>query len=138
MKELKTVKNEAVVNATFPISMKDTMNIGRWIKKDTVQTAINKLERVMTKEVAMPCVVHKRGIGPRKGKMGPGKYPIKVSKFILKMLNEVKANAKVKGLNEDKLVINEFIPNMAISKEHRGKYQTGQLTHIKIGVVVEK
>ncbi|VVB76552.1 50S ribosomal protein L22 [Candidatus Tiddalikarchaeum anstoanum] len=137
MKDTKAVKSEALVNATMPISMKDTKNVGRWIKKDKLNTAITKLEKVLTKEIAMPVVVHRSGIGPRKG-IGPGKYPLKVSKFIVKMLKELKANARVKGLDETKLVINEFIPNMAISKEHRGKYQTGQLTHLKIGVVVEK
>jgi ribosomal protein uL22 len=132
------LENQAVANTTMPISSKDSVNIGKLIKGRKVDQAIMLLEKIIAKEMALPIVrfsfnvSHKRGLG-----IG-GRYPQKSSKGIIKALKLLKANAKAKGLDESKLIINEFISNYAISNEKRGRYKTGALTHIKIGAVVKE
>jgi ribosomal protein L22 len=43
--------NSAIINSTLPISTKYTKIVGKWIKKRSVDQAINLLERVIIKEV---------------------------------------------------------------------------------------
>jgi len=47
---------------------------------------------------------HKRGLAD-KYKWPIGRYPVKAAKYLLKLLDQVEANAENKGLNKDKLVI---------------------------------
>lgn len=134
MKE--TIKNQAIANVTIPVSTKYSVNVGRWIRGDNVDKAIAKLEKVMKKKLPVPCPTYNDKI-PHKPGIGPGRYPIKVAEYVIKTIELVKSNAKVKGLDVTKLIINDFIPNMAWSKNNRSKYKRGRMTNLKIGVVVK-
>ena len=57
---------------------------------------------------------------------------------VIKALKLVKSNAKHKSLDDSKLVINEFMPNMVFSQRQRAKHDRGRLTSLKIGVRVEE
>ena len=47
---------------------------------------------------------HKRGLAD-KYKWPIGRYPVKAARYLLRLLNQVEANAENKGLNKDNLVI---------------------------------
>lgn len=130
--------NQAVANVTMPVSFKYTVNVGKWIKGDNVNKAIAKLEKVITKELPLPLKTFNKDIPHKKGLGFGGRYPKNVSQQIIKALNLLKDNAKAKGLDESKLIINEFIANYAISKNKRARYNTGRSTHLKIGAVVKE
>lgn len=49
-------------------------------------------------------VAHKGGLADQYG-WPAGRYPVKAAKYVLKLLDEVEANAENKGLDKDKLVI---------------------------------
>jgi len=136
MKKLK-VESQAIANVTIPVSFKDSVNVGKWVSKNNVNKAIIKLEKVLTHELALPMrtfntnIPHKRGLG-----FG-GRYPKNVCKYVIKTLNLLKANAKAKGLDTSKLILNQFIANYAVSKNKRARYKTGRSTHLMVGAVVK-
>ena len=131
------LKSEAIANVTIPVSIKYTINIGRWIRGNNVDKAILKLEKVMQKKLPLPIVTFKMDVPHKKG-IAAGRYPVKTANYVIDALKLVKANAKHKGLDESNLIINEFIPNFAYSISQRGKFSRGRLIKLKIGVVVKK
>ena len=131
------VPSSSIANVTVPVSTKATVLIGKWLKGINVDKAIVMLEKVILKKLAVPFVKYNDGV-PHKRGMAAGRYPVNSAKAVIKTLNLVKSNAKQKGLNVDKLIIHEFIPNMAYSQNSRSKFKRGRLTHLKIGVVEEK
>jgi len=135
VKEVK--KSEAIANVTIPVSTKYSILIGKWVRGRNVDKAIVMLEKVMEKKMPLPCPSYNDSI-PHKRGIAAGRYPVKTADYVVRALKLVKNNAKVKGLDESKLIINEFIPNLAISINQRGKYKRGRLTNLKIGVVSEK
>lgn len=130
--------NQAVAYSTMPISLKHSINIGKWIKGENVDKAILKLQKVIEKELPLPCVKFNKDVAHKKGLGVGGRYPKNASKGVIKLLKLAKANAKNKGMDESKLIINEFIANYAISKNKKARYKAAKSTHLKIGVVAEK
>jgi len=131
------IPNAATANVIMPVSTKYTINIGKWIKGDNVDKAIRKLESVAKKETALPIVRFKKDTSHKRG-ISAGRYPLKTVMHVIKALKLVKSNAKHKSLDDSKLVINEFMPNMVFSQRQRAKHDRGRLTSLKIGVRVEE
>jgi large subunit ribosomal protein L22 len=93
-----------------PISPKEATEVARELRGKMLNEAMKYLERVIKKEEPVPLrwynrkVAHKRGLGA-KAKIASGRYPVKVAKYYLKLLNNVKNNAEFKGLDVEKLKI---------------------------------
>jgi len=130
--------NQVIANTTQPISSKDSVNIGKLIRGKNVNKAIIRLEKIVSKELPLPLYRFGKDVSHKKGLGFGGRYPKNSSNGVIKALKLLKANAKAKGLDESKLIINEFISNYAVSHEKRARYKTGVSTHIKIGAVMEK
>ncbi len=62
------------------------------------------LEEVIAKKRPVPFKKYNTSVGHRRGGI-IGKYPVKASKIILKLLKNVENNAENKGLDKEKLVI---------------------------------
>jgi len=88
----------------LPISRKHAVELCRSIKNMMLQDAKDFLEDVVEMRRAVKFRKYRGGVGHRKG-MGPGAYPVKAAKHMLKLLNEVENNADLKGLNTDALRI---------------------------------
>lgn len=129
--------NDVIANVTIPVSTKASVLIGKWIKGENVNKAITKMEKVVLKKLPVPYVKYNDSVPHKKG-MAAGRYPVKTADHVLKTLKLLKSNAKNKGLDEDKIVINEYVANLAISVNNRGRYNRGRLTHLKIGGVIKK
>lgn len=101
--ETKVEEKEAVVRSKdLPISTKHAVAICKLIQNKKPEDAINILELVKKKKVAVP---FPRGMPHRKGMTG-GRYPVKASSYFIKMLHNLVANASIKGLDTSNLVIN--------------------------------
>lgn len=101
MIDMKTAKASIEgVNASY----KDLVEIARFIRYKKVAKAKELLEKVITGEVFVPYKRYNRKMGHRK-KGVKGRYPKKEAKIMLKLLNSCIANAKQKGIEEDKLKI---------------------------------
>jgi large subunit ribosomal protein L22 len=76
------------------MSPKHAVEIARTIKGMTVENAQNYLLKVTRLEKAVK--FRKYGsVGHRKGKLGPGRFPVKASRMFLKLLQQVAANAEL-------------------------------------------
>lgn len=88
----------------LPISIKDAVNLCRSLKGMKLDDAKDYLEDVMNKRKAVPYFRYLDSISHRRG-IGPGRYPVKEAKYILKVLENAEANAENKDLDTDNLYI---------------------------------
>lgn len=106
-----------------PISFKEAYEVCKVIKGMKLNDAKELLKKVIELKEPIPFVryklsiAHKRGLGNKwsKWKTPIGRYPVKVCKYLLKLLNNVENNAGVKGLDTSKLKIIHIAA-------HRGPY----------------
>ncbi len=89
----------------IPVKPKFAVEVCRAIKGRTVPKAKAFLERVVKLEEAVPFKKTVRHVKHRKGKMGPGQYPVKVAAAVLRVLENAEANAEYKGLEPEDMVI---------------------------------
>jgi large subunit ribosomal protein L22 len=88
----------------FPISPKKTYEVLNAIRGKRLVDARKFLEDVVALKQAVPFrrynqeTAHKRGIGP-------GRYPKKVARSILQVLQNAESNAEYEGLDTDQLFI---------------------------------
>ena len=83
----------------LPISPKHSVEICRAIRGLPVTSAIDLLENVIEKKEAIPfrrynqMVPHKKRSGYALKGIGPGRYPVKAAKAILRVIESAQANA---------------------------------------------
>lgn len=123
--QVQTEEHQAkAVGKNMRVSYKDTTEIGRFIKGDSIEKAENKLERVIEKELAVPYTKFNSDAGHKSGG-GPGKYPVKASEEMLDLLRSAVSNAENEGLKEEQLEVQNIIsnkgPKMRTPKRHRGR-----------------
>nr|AJS13279.1 50S ribosomal protein L22, large subunit ribosomal protein L22 [uncultured archaeon] len=100
----KTVKASA---REIRVSHKHAREVCRTIKGMMLNKAKQYLRDVMAKKKPVPYKRFTKKLGHRHGleKAFVGKYPVKASKHILKLLEGAEANAENKGLDTDRLRI---------------------------------
>ena len=100
------------------ISTKHSVAICNFIRGKNPSRAIEMLEKVSRKEIAVPMkgeIPHKHNMP--KGKMS-GRYPVKASKQFIKLLKSLISNANTNGLDTEKLIITIAKANKA-ARPHR-------------------
>ena len=123
----------------LPISLKHSIEICDFIRGKKLQTAKKILEDVIAKKRAIPFKRFTEGSGHKKG-ISSGKYPVKASREILKLLNSVEANAKDKNLDVDDLVIIHIVAKKGYSRMRYGRrpWREAKSTHIEVYVKEER
>ena len=99
----------------LPLSTKYSIAICNIIRKKNPQEAIDMLEKVLRKKLAVPCkgeIPHRKR-GHRIGKILSGRYPIKASNIFIKLLKNLIANANVNGLDTENIIITKAVANIA-------------------------
>ncbi len=120
----------------LPISRKHTREILNLIKGMYLNKAIERLELVRSKKLAVPFKRYNRDMGHKKG-MAAGRYPIKACKYIIDVLLNAKNNAINKGLQEEKLYICEAITMMDVSKNRRLRVRKGPFVKSRKSISVK-
>ncbi|MDD5148213.1 MAG: 50S ribosomal protein L22 [Candidatus ainarchaeum sp.] len=91
------------------VSLKYANEICREIKGKRLERAEKFLQNILDKKEFLPLVKYHGKVPHRKGEsrsgVKAGRYPQKVSKAFLGLLNSVKANADFKGLGTENLLI---------------------------------
>jgi len=125
-------KDEAVVNGvSLPLSTKKSVAICKFIRGKTIDKAIADLEEVEKLKKAIPMrgeIPHQKGKG-----MMSGRYMTKSVEHFIKLLNNLKANSNVNGIEEP--IIAEAIPNRASRPRGRFGAWKRKRTHIFIKAV---
>lgn len=119
------------------ISLKHTHEIMAAIKGKNINKAISYLKLVPKKDAFIPFLHY-----PSKGHKGgvPAGYPVKATKSVISMLNELKANAKAVGGDGDKVTVDGFDLGRGGYPRFRGGgvYRHGKRTNLRIFGVVEQ
>ncbi len=97
-------KHAKAFGKNLPISMKDAINLCRALKGMKLDSAKDYLEDVINKKKPVPYFRYLDSISHRRG-IGPGRYPVKEAKYILRVLENAEANAENKDLDTDNLYI---------------------------------
>ena len=106
------------IGRELSVSPKHSIVICRHIKGWRLERAKVFLADVIEQKTAVPDTRYGSS-GHRRGKVGPGRFPQKAARQILKVLEGAEANAEYKGLVIDDMYI-------AHSAAHRGKSWEGR------------
>lgn len=120
-----------------PISTKFGVEICKLIKGRNTQKAKVLLSRVLKKEEAVPFTRFNKCLAHRKN-MGPGRFPVKATLYIHKLIESVEANAQFKGLNISNLIIKHIICNSASRPWRFGRQRRRKMKRTHIEVIVEE
>ncbi len=132
--------NENIAKAILrdvSISTKMAVEVCSLIRNKRLEQAKNILGKVIEKKQAVPFKRYKKDIA-HKTKIGPGKYPVKVSKEILKLLDQVEANAQFKGLSTSDLIILKIKADKASTPWHYGRKRRRKMKRTHVEVVVKE
>jgi len=121
----------------LPISIKQSAEICSFIRGMNLMKGKELLNEVIYKRKAVPFRRFNMDMGHKTG-IGPGRYPIKASKEILKILETVESNAVSNDLNKDKLVITHINAQKASSPWHFGRHRRRKMKRTHIEVVVKE
>ena len=85
-------------------SRKDSQNIAYAIKGMKTDKAKQYLTEIMNQKRALPAVFHNGKRAHQTG-IGPGSFPKKAAKYVLKILENAENNAEYKGFDPDNMKI---------------------------------
>ncbi|MBR9689364.1 MAG: 50S ribosomal protein L22 [Candidatus Altiarchaeota archaeon] len=85
------------------MSPKFSREVALAIKGKSISKARTLLEEVIAIKTPIELKRHNKEVAHKRGK--PGRYPVKVAKNFIELLDNVLANAKYKGADEEKLII---------------------------------
>jgi len=99
------------------VHYKNTFEVGRAISGLGLRAAIKYMKDVIAHKRCIPFTHFKNHVGrtaqAKEFRTSVGRWPQKSVKVVLGLLQNIQANAAVKGLEEDKLVISHIIVNRA-------------------------
>ena len=126
------------IGRNLPISAKQCIEICAFLKGKRLDAAIATMKRVIQKKQAVPFRRFVNGLGHKPGNMAAGRYPVKSSGEILKLLENAKANATNQGLTGE-LRITHMAANRASNPmRNRLKERNAfKRTHVEV-VVTEQ
>jgi large subunit ribosomal protein L22 len=131
-----TEKMAKAVLRSEAISTKHSVEICNMLRGLPLNKAKKLLSEVVELKRAVPFKRYNDNVGHRKG-MGPGRYPIKAASKMLELFNAVGANAQVKNMDVETLVIKHLCAHQASRPMRMGRQRgrVGKRTHVEVVVV---
>ena len=100
--KLDPVRTAIAAGRDLRVSYKDAVELLAVIRGKKLEEAKRILEDVIEMRRPIPYRRFYGKVGHRRG-MGPGRYPVKAAKAVLKVLESAEANAEYKGLDTSRL-----------------------------------
>ena len=143
--ELKGKKIAKAMAKNANVSLKFSLELIREIKGKRVDKAEAFLRRIMEYKEFLPLRAYKKKVAHRRGDARSftksGRYPIKVAKIWLSLLESVKANADYAGLDADNLIITHAFASQGYRRYSYqsqgrigGKRRIKKSAHIEVAV----
>ena len=107
------------IGRELPISPKKAVELCRELRGKSVEAAKEYLERVIAKKQPVPMRRYKTMIAHKSG-VGPARYPVKVARHMLKVIESAEENAGYKGLDVESMRIK-------VLASHRGPITKGRM-----------
>lgn len=123
------------------ISFKKTREICHFINGMNINTAKQFLKDVIDMKKAVPFKRHVDGSGHKRGSILNGRYPIKSSQEVLKLIKSAESNGTYKGLDISKLYIFEIHANRGrvikgMFPRARGRASPKNTTTVNIEIIL--
>ena len=125
------------VGLLMPISTKQSIEICKLIRGKNIQKAKKILNEAIDMKKPIPYTRFTDGAGHKHG-IGPGKYPVKACREILKLVNLVEANAQHKGLDTSSLEIIHICAKKGPKSWHYGRQSRIAMKRTHVEIVVEE
>ncbi len=119
----------------LPISRKQSIEICNAIRKKYLHEAKIILQDAAAQKKAIPFRRFNRDTG-HKPKIGPGRFAVKASGHILRLIKDAEANAQFKGLNTSQLIIEHISVKRAPTAWHYGRQSRRRMRRAHIEIVV--
>ncbi len=119
----------------LPISFKQTVETCNFIRGKNVAYAKGALKKISEKKMAMPFKRFNSDMGHKK-KIGAGRFPLKVSKELISLLETVEANAQFKGLNTSNLTITHICSHKGGKAWHYGRKRRREMKRTNVEIIV--
>lgn len=136
-KDFKPENMARAIGTALPISMKQSVEICRFIESRNANDAKKMLQSVIDKKTAVPFLRFNRDLGHKK-RVGPARYPEKASNHIIKLIESAEANAQFKGLNTSNLVIAHISAHRSGKTWHYGRQSRRRMKRTNIEIIVEE
>jgi len=131
-------KTARALGRELEVKPRHAIEVCRALRGLTLVEARELMEGVVEQRKAIPYRRHLINAGHRKG-TGPGGYPVKTAKAVLKLLAQAEANAEYKGLETDRLVVRHaaaqragVVPGQMPRARGRATPWNKQITHIEL------
>lgn len=121
------------------ISTKQSIEMCAFLRGKELQQAKKLLEGMLDMKVALPMRrYNQEGAGHKKGKVGPGKYPINTASAFHDLLENVEVNAQNKGLDTNQLKIVHLCAHWGSKQQRYGRSKRGVMKRTHVEVIVEE
>lgn len=107
----------------LPISTKHAIELCSFIKGKNIPKIKETLNLVLDEKEVIQLKRFKHKRGHKKGKKGPGFYPKKATEHFLVLINTLEGNARNKGMDAEKLVIEKAIANKGPLSWHYSRHR---------------
>lgn len=115
------------IGRELPISPRHSVIICQHIRGWRLERAKTFLEEVIKLKAPVPDTRY-GGSGHRRGKVGPGRFPEKAARQVLKVLQGAEANAEYKGLVTEEMIVVHIAAHRGRSWEGRFPRARGRAT----------
>jgi large subunit ribosomal protein L22 len=137
MKEYDKEQMARVVGTDLNISTKHSIEICSMLRKKELNKAKAIMQNVIKKKQALPFKRFNGDVGHKKA-IGPGRFPLKASTEIFKLLRSVETNAQQKGLNTANLIISHMNAQRAGRQWRYGRIRGREMKRTHIEIVVKE
>ncbi len=118
------------------ISLKKSVEVAKSIKGKKVNDAIDYLEKVSEKTVAVPYTRYVAEMAHRKGKgISTGGYPLKAVAEFLRLIKSAQKNASEKEMSEDLVIISASV-RKGTNRYHYGRYSGRKMKSTNVEIIV--
>ncbi|RZD31639.1 MAG: 50S ribosomal protein L22 [uncultured DHVE6 group euryarchaeote] len=121
-----------VIGTNLPVSKKIAYEVTNHIRGRTIDKAIALLQDVQKLKTPVPYKRYNKDTPHRKGDFASGRFPEKAARYIIPMLESLKANAENKGLTGE-LIIVHAAAHMTGKRHRYGRIQgLKRTTHVEL------
>ena len=121
----------------LPISTKQAISIADYLRGKDAHRAVRMLSNVIEMKEAVPMARYPDGLGHKKN-MAAGRYPVKASSVIKKLLESAIKNAQDKSLNTESIVIRHICAHKGSSPAHMGRHPGREMKRTHFEIILEE
>ena len=131
------IEGAKALGRDLPISFKHSVEVCRFVKGKNVHLAKQQLKEVIELKRAVPYRRFNQDLGHKRGMMS-GRYPVKTTQYILKLIESAEKNAQFKGMNTEKLTIIHIAAHKASRPAHGGRHRGRAMKRAHIELIVQE